>query len=133
MTAHELGHNLGLRHSRRQDDEGFSYPYAVGYGVDNRFVTVMAYTSSFNTNNRVFKFSSPDLQCTSDLPCGILHTAANGADAARATNNVRLDAAASRTRRTVNGNLLYLRSQGLGRITSTMRTSCHAATSIGNR
>jgi hypothetical protein len=83
-TAHELGHNMGLTHSRRQDGEGAVFPFALGHGVDNEFATVMAYQSSFNVdywNGKVYKFSSPDLVCKGQ-PCGVdRNNAANGADA----------------------------------------------------
>lgn len=40
--AHELGHNMGLNHSRKQGDtSGTRYRYGVGYGVDNTFATIM--------------------------------------------------------------------------------------------
>tara|TARA_R110000737_G_scaffold61057_2_gene88009 strand:- start:10508 stop:11269 length:762 start_codon:yes stop_codon:yes gene_type:complete len=58
---HELGHNMGLGHSVRQGAEGGVYSWAVGYGVDNQFATIMAYPQEFNTTNQLSYFSNPGL------------------------------------------------------------------------
>lgn len=68
--AHELGHNMGLTHSRRAMPKGGTFPYSVGYGVDGVFTTIMAYEEVFSTENTIYKFSSPDLNCYG-TPCGI--------------------------------------------------------------
>ncbi len=67
--------NLGLRHSHRQDGETGLKPYNYGlaYGVDDYFVTIMAYKMSFSGVNtkEVLRFSSPDYECAPSMPCGI--------------------------------------------------------------
>ncbi|MGL5815170.1 MAG: M12 family metallo-peptidase [Aeromonas sp.] len=84
VLAHELGHNMGLNHSRLQDGAGGTYHYALGHGVERSFATIMAYPSSFGVRNHEYKFSSPDLICQGQ-PCGVDHEdEANGADAVRA-------------------------------------------------
>ena len=71
-TAHELGHNMGLLHSHKQDGDNASpYPYGLGHGINGKFATVMAYAHTFNTNTQIAKFSSPDYECIPGYPCGI--------------------------------------------------------------
>lgn len=87
-TVHELGHNMGLNHSRLQDKKGGVYPYALGYGVAGKFTDVMAYTSSFKLDywtGTVYKLSNPLITCRG-LPCGVDRNRADGADAAFAVN-----------------------------------------------
>ncbi len=86
--AHELGHNMGLNHSRRQGNtSGTRFRYGVGYGVDNQFVTIMAYGQSFNAS-RINRFSNPNLLCR-NLPCGIPVGQDQEAYAALAIHNIR--------------------------------------------
>ncbi len=91
---HEVGHNLGLAHSRRQSPGGGTLPYAAGHGVDDEFVTVMATPGEFNAP-RLPMLSNPQTQCEGK-PCGVVHTLPEGADAVRALSATAVQAAAYR-------------------------------------
>ena len=93
VVAHELGHNMGLTHSQREDGMGGTFPFATGYGVDNAFATVMALPAAFNTSNRVARFSSPNQFCAG-LPCGVTEGNNEPADAVQTLNLVRHQIAA---------------------------------------
>lgn len=91
--AHELGHTMGLAHSRRQGDQaGSRYRYGLGHGEDNAFGTLMTYNWLYNAP-KVAKFSNPRVSCNG-LPCGKPEGHAEEADAATAINNVRQEIAA---------------------------------------
>jgi hypothetical protein len=71
---HEIGHLMGLAHSRRQADGNPSgtFPWSLGHGVDDDFATIMAYAQEFGSATRKEFFSSPNLTCgDSSLPCGV--------------------------------------------------------------
>jgi len=79
VTGHEVGHNMSLWHSAKQDPDA---GYARGHGVQEQFTTVMAYTSAYN-GAKIYKFSDPDLDCNGE-PCGIEEGLDNEADAVKA-------------------------------------------------
>ncbi|MBK8972122.1 MAG: RICIN domain-containing protein [Hahellaceae bacterium] len=92
VLAHELGHNMGLVHSRKQGDQGGArYRYGIGYGVDSLFASIMAYPGVFN-GQWMTRFSSPNASCQG-LPCGVPAGQANEADASRALAEVKNDIA----------------------------------------
>lgn len=89
VLAHELGHNMGLTHSHREDGEGGTFPFATGYGVEGQFTTVMATPDRFGNASRIARFSDPRATCKS-LPCGVDYKdPEHGADAVLALNLVR--------------------------------------------
>lgn len=82
---HEIGHNLGLAHSRREAPEGGTFNYAVGHGVQNDFVTIMASPNEFNATQLPL-LSSPGLSCNGSA-CGVdYQNTDDGADAVRTLN-----------------------------------------------
>ncbi|MBJ2130626.1 VCBS repeat-containing protein [Alteromonas sp. IB21] len=90
VFAHEIGHNLGLSHSRDAGEVGADFDFGVGYRVplpsSDGFNTIMAYDT--NETTLIPLFSSPDLQC-GDIPCGVEHTKDNfGSDAVEAVNRI---------------------------------------------
>lgn len=87
VLAHEIGHNLGLTHSHREDGYGGTFDFATGYGVDGEFATVMATPSQFSVPNRTPVFSNPDLRC-GDSACGRPENEDMGANATAALNIV---------------------------------------------
>lgn len=104
--AHEIGHNLGLRHSYEQDQtEGYytylargihqgTFEWGRGYGVQGRFATIMAYPQAFNAPVQAPLFSTPalsDSTCANQA-CG----RASFADAARALNDMATQIASLR-------------------------------------
>jgi peptidyl-Asp metalloendopeptidase len=90
--AHEIGHNQGNSHDRKNGGSS-AYPYSFGYRTcDNiaptngqSFRTVMAYSCS---GSRVNYFSNPDVYYNG-APMGVAYEtdAANSADNARSMNN----------------------------------------------
>lgn len=99
VTAHEIGHLLGVTHSRvemanENDLLGGTFPWSAGHGANNLFVTVMANSSDFGGANELNLFSSPALTCAS-APCGVNRSdAANGADAALSIRTTKYQIAA---------------------------------------
>ena len=88
VVAHELGHNMGLTHSHREDGYGGTFDFATGHGLDSQFVTIMAHPDAFNGASRVARFSDPDSDCLG-FRCGVDADGEFAADAVQALNIVR--------------------------------------------
>ena len=101
--AHELGHNLGLNHSRREAGADASLPWGRGYGIDGSFVTIMAYPSRFSGADGVPLFSNPANTNCNGQACGISRLdLEQGADSVHAINHARFQVAAKRSSRLLN-------------------------------
>ena len=88
--AHELGHVLGLGHSRKQTETigNSTFPWSVGHGIESDFATIMAYSSVFDVESVAGYFSSPALTCSmSSAACGISsEDILRGADSVKTLN-----------------------------------------------
>lgn len=86
--AHELGHNMSLGHSNRQNSSGGVWRWARGHGISNVFVSIMGYTSAFSTRNRIQVFSNPNLTSCAGYACGIPIGQANEAYSTESLNRL---------------------------------------------
>ncbi len=86
--AHEMGHNMGLGHSPKQNSKGTLADWGRGWGVDGSFVTIMAYDSAYGVkaSGRVQYHSNPALSQCLKQACGQEINKPNGADATQALN-----------------------------------------------
>lgn len=87
--AHELGHLLGLAHSRVEGSGG-TFPWALGHGVNGLFRTIMAYDTHFPDSEGLPVFSNPDSSNCKGQACGISQSdTANGANSVLALRTTR--------------------------------------------
>lgn len=101
--AHELGHNLGLNHSRREVGAEAALSWGRGYGVDGSFVTIMAYPARYTDADTVTLFSNPASTDCNGQACGISRTnTEQSADAVHAINHARFQVAAKRSSKLLN-------------------------------
>jgi hypothetical protein len=69
--VHELGHNQGLAHSRKQGDTaGGVYVDGMGHGVQNEFASIMAYPFVFGSATQYDYFSNPNWS-VNGIPFGV--------------------------------------------------------------
>jgi len=95
--THELGHNLGLVHSRAQGDRGGSFFWSRGHGVQDEFATLMAYPQAYATipflASTTQHYSNPEVLCQG-VGCGVASTDVDyGANAALHVETVMYQAA----------------------------------------
>ncbi len=69
--AHELGHNHGLAHSRREPGAQGTYSWSFGHGVDGSFATIMATPDDYPGSVELPLFSNPLLNDCNGLTCGV--------------------------------------------------------------
>ena len=69
--AHELGHNHGLAHSRREPGAQGTYSWSFGHGVDGSFATIMATPDDYPGSVELPVFSNPLLNDCNGLTCGV--------------------------------------------------------------
>lgn len=86
---HELGHNMGLTHSRKQGDTSGGFAtYGKGYGVDNDFTTVMAYPHVYGSAVQLDIFSDPDWDNCNGKACGEYINGQQDSNSYRALNEI---------------------------------------------
>lgn len=69
--VHELGHNMGNTHSRKQGDtSGGVYTDGMGHGSQNLFASIMAYPHVFGSATQYDYFANPSWT-VSGVPFGI--------------------------------------------------------------
>jgi len=92
---HEIGHLMGLTHSAQQGASNGSFYWSRGYGVEDQFVTLMAYKSVFGDAIEVNSFSSTDYNCLNASACGVeIENTLAGANAAKSLSITALQVAA---------------------------------------
>ncbi|MDA1370779.1 MAG: M12 family metallo-peptidase [Proteobacteria bacterium] len=98
--AHELGHNFGLNHSRRQAGAEGTFAWSLGHGVDGSFATIMASETDYPGSTQLPLFSNPSNSGCNGMPCGVIRTNSElGADAVHTINHTRFQIAAHRASR----------------------------------
>lgn len=98
--AHELGHNFGLNHSRREAGATGTFAWSLGHGVDGSFATIMASESDYPGSTQLPLFSNPSNSSCNGIPCGVIRSDSElGADAVHTINHTRFQIATHRTSR----------------------------------